>query len=147
MPSWDVIAPHVGPVLVQMAIFLVAVGIINHFILKPFSGSHAGREKRITDTRATADRETELSHAHRNHYDERLAKARAEADQRRQEIRGAAQAREREVLAAAFEVAEEELTRARDSLSAQVAAARSSLEQDARGMARDMASKVLGRAL
>ena len=53
MPSWDVLAPHVGPVLGQMAIFLVAVGIINHFILKPFSGSHAGREKRITDTRAT----------------------------------------------------------------------------------------------
>lgn len=147
MPSWDVIAPHVGPVLVQMAIFLVAVGLINHLILKPFSGSHSGREKRIADTRSTAERETELSHAHRGQYDERVAKARADADARRQEIRGAAQAREQEVLAAAFDAADEELTRARESLSAQVASARASLAHEARGMAREMASKVLGRAL
>lgn len=146
MVSWEAIAPHVVPVLIQVLVFLVAIGIINTFILKPFSGSQGGREKRVSDTRDTAARETQLASEHRSSYDERLAKAREQAEARRQEIRGTARAHEQSVLTAAFDGAEAQLAQARDELGAQLAAARSALAAEARGLAQEMATRVLGRA-
>lgn len=146
MVSWEAIAPHVVPVLIQVLVFLVAILIINTFILKPFSGSHSGREKRVSDTRDTAAREAQLASEHRASYDERIAKAREQAEARRQEIRGAARAHEQGVLTAAFDGAEAELTAAREDLGAQLTAARAALAAEARGLAQEMATRVLGRA-
>ncbi len=146
MPSFHEIQPHILPVLGQMAVFLVAVGVINSLILRPFSQTHTGREKRVTDTRATAERETALAGEHRSTYEARLAKGREQADAKRQEIRGAAQAHEQKVLGDAMATADEMLTRAREELTTQVSAGRASLAAEARDMAREMATRVLGRA-
>jgi len=146
MVSWEAIAPHVVPVLIQVLVFLVAIVIINTFILKPFSGSHSGREKRVADTRDTATREAQLASEHRASYDERLARAREQAEARRQDIRSAARAHEQSVLSAAFDGAETELVQAREALGAQLTAARSALAAEARELAHEMATRVLGRA-
>jgi F-type H+-transporting ATPase subunit b len=133
-------------VLIQVLVFLAAIAIINTLVLKPFSGSHSGREKRVSDTRDTAARESQLASEHRAGYDERIAKAREQAEARRQEIRGSAQAQEKKVLAGAIEASEQQLSSSREQLEAQLAAARTTLASEARNLAQEMASRVLGRS-
>jgi F-type H+-transporting ATPase subunit b len=133
-------------VAVIAVIFGVTFLVLRNLLFKPVLGlleeraaeSRASREI-WNETRAAADAELEAQRA-------RLSEARVAGRARRDELRREAQQARQELLAGAKRDAEQRLAQAQAELERTIAEQRQALEGQARRLAEQMASRLLGRA-
>jgi len=139
-PHW----PYVGA---NVVLFLLLIPFVNRLMIQPMLHVLDEREARTT---GALDRATALEAKTREtaaQIEARLAEARGRAQNRRASILAEAEAEERALLSAASDDAARSIESVRSAVEAELAQVRSALEADARTLAREAASRLLGRTL
>ena len=134
-----------GTIIVHIALFLVLLFALKPLLFDPLMKLFEEREKRTMGTKEAARKEDARSAKAKSTYDAELAKARAEGNVEREKLRAAGLKREAELLATVRAEAAKTLEEGRAKVSADAQAAREGLERDAANLAREVASRVLGR--
>ena len=132
-------------VVVQFVLFLVMLVILNKVLFQPYLRLKDKRQAGIEGARAEADRMVGEADAKLADYEKSLAVARDRASEESRKIRGEAAAHEREVTTKARATATAALDVAQTKVRTETAAARAELMPQADALARQMASKLLGR--
>jgi F-type H+-transporting ATPase subunit b len=139
-PDWKVVA-------VDMAVFGLLIYPVNRLLIAPMLRLVAERQRATTgslDRAGQLQKEaSELGHQ----LEARLAEARARANAQRVQILGAAEEEERALMNAASADAARTIQVARGAIEADLVEVRSALERDAGTLAREAASRLLGRAI
>ncbi len=139
--------PNPAVLVPLLVIFAILVPVLNAVLFRPILGILDARTARIDGARKRADalgREVDQTLAQ---YSEAVRVARANADDERKRELVAAQQQGAETTGRERKAAESTIERAREEIAVALAAARTQLESEARGLAREAASRVLGRAL
>jgi F-type H+-transporting ATPase subunit b len=132
-------------VLVQFGLFLVMLVVLNKLLFQPYLRLREKRQAGIEGARGEAERMVAESEAKLSDYETQLSAARNRASDEARKIRGEAAAHEREVTGKAREAASGALDQATAKVRAETEAARGQLMPQAEVLARQMASKLLGR--
>ena len=136
-----------GTVFIQFAIFLVMMGALYVLVFKPFFTVRDERTRRIDGAKRDAGSMQQRATAMIADYEQRLLKARQRGADERLKLRAEGQSHEREVLGSARQAGQEALAAAMTRARAQEAAARATLTGDAQQIGRQVAGRILGRAL
>jgi F-type H+-transporting ATPase subunit b len=134
-----------GTVLVQFALFLVLFVIANKFLFQPYLRLRERRKAGIDGARAEAERMTAQADAKLADYEKQLAGARARANDEGRKVRAEATAHEKSVTDATRAETQKSLDEAAAKMRAETEAARLQLLPQASALARQIASKLLGR--
>jgi F-type H+-transporting ATPase subunit b len=132
-------------VLIQAAIFLIALYVIKAFILTPISQVLNGRREKIEGAEQDAHRFTEESSRLDTSYRARITEARAKAQQERSTRREEALREQREILGKGRGEAQKILEGIRGEIIAESTEARTRLREEAAGLSRILTEKLLGR--
>ena len=132
-------------VLVQFGLFLVMLLLLNQLLFKPYLRLREKRQQGIEGARAEAERMTAEADAKLGDYEASLATARNRAAEEARKIRAEASAHEREVTAAARAKAVAALDQAQARVRTETDAARATLMPQADAIAKQIASRLLGR--
>lgn len=134
-----------GTVFVQLGLFLVLAVILNQFLWKPYLRVRHERVTRVDGYRKDAAR-MEVDAAERlSRVEARMAEARRVGSGERARARAEAQAHEQKLVADAQAAAQRTLKAAGGRLDAMVAAERVRLQAGATDIAREAATRILGR--
>ena len=139
--------PHWPYVAANVVLFLLLIYPVNRLLIQPMLHLIEEREGHTTgalDRAASLEAETRQTAAQ---IEARLAEARGRAQTRRTAILAEAEAEERALLHAASDDAARSIETVRSAVDAELAQARGALEADARTLAREAASRLLGRTL
>ncbi len=131
--------------LVQVVLFIGLTLILKPVLFDPMLKLFEEREKRIDGAKLQARRIDDKSVHALEKYDSEMAKARTAGGVERDKIRVDALAKEQEILAAVRATAAKTLEEGKKAAQAEADRARAALKADAAAMARDLASRVLGR--
>jgi F-type H+-transporting ATPase subunit b len=131
--------------MVQVVLFVVLTLILKPVLFDPMLKLFEEREKRIDGAKLQARRIDEKSVNALTKYDGEMAKARAAGGVERDRIRVDAMQKEQEILAAVRAGAAKTLEDGKKAAQAEADRARAALRDDATTMARELASRVLGR--
>ena len=131
--------------MVQVVLFVVLTLILKPVLFDPMLKLFEEREKRIDGAKRQARRIDEKSVNALTKYDGEMAKARAAGGVERDRIRVDAMQKEQEILAAVRAGAAKTLEDGKKAAQAEADRARAALRDDATTMARELASRVLGR--
>ena len=131
--------------LVQVVLFIGLTLILKPVLFDPMLKLFEEREKRIDGAKAEARKIDEKSVTALTKYDGEMALARAAGGIERDRIRGEALKREQEILSAVRAAAAKTLEDGKVAAQAEADRARTALKEDTTSMARDLASRVLGR--
>lgn len=130
---------------VQFALFLLLMFVANKWLFQPYLALRERRKAGIEGARTEADRMTAQADAKLADYETQLAVARNRANEEGRKIRGEAVAHEREVTDKARATAQTAIDEAQTKMRAETAAARAQLMPQADAIAKQIASKLLGR--
>jgi F-type H+-transporting ATPase subunit b len=130
---------------VQLVLFVGLTLVLKPVLFDPMLKLFEEREKRIEGAKVQARRIDEKSATALAQYEAEMAKARAGANAEREKIRTAALKREQEILGTVRAATAKALDDGKRAAHAEAERARASLRTDAAAMARDLASRVLGR--
>jgi F-type H+-transporting ATPase subunit b len=139
-PNWPLVA-------LDLAIFLALVWPTNRFVLRPLVRVLEERERRSAGARAQAARDLEQAASVQQELEARLRAARERAQARHAEIMAAAQEELRQQLGRSRAEAQAEGDGVRAGIAAELDPARASLRAEAGVLAREIATKLLGRSL
>ncbi|HEY5240420.1 MAG TPA: H(+)-transporting ATPase [Polyangiaceae bacterium] len=131
--------------MVQVVLFVGLTLILKPVLFDPMLKLFEEREKRIDGAKLKARKIDEKSVHALTKYDGEMAKARAAGGVERDRIRVDATKKEQEILAAVRTSAAKTLEDGKKAAQAEADRARAALRADATAMARDLASRVLGR--
>lgn len=131
--------------LVQLVLFVLLTLILKPVLFDPMLKLFAERERRIDGAKLEARKMDEKSATALSKYEAEMAKARAAAGADRDKIRAEAVKREQEILAAVRASAQQVLDDGKRAIHEEANRARTALRNDAGNMARELASRVLGR--
>ncbi len=131
--------------VVQLVLFVGLTLILKPVLFDPMLKLFEEREKRIDGAKVQARRIDEKSATALAKYEGEMAKARAAAAAEREKIRGEALRREQEILAGVRATAGKVLDDGKRAAQAEAQRARAALKADATAIAREVASRVLGR--
>lgn len=131
--------------LVPMALFVVLLFVLKPTLFDPMMRLFEEREKRIDGTRREASKEDERSAKALAKYEAILAKAREAGGAEREKLRSEAAKKEAALSAEVRDATTATLEGGRASIAAEAKAAREKLHAEAKGLGRDIASRVLGR--
>ena len=136
-----------GSLLITLILFLALVPLLNRILFKPITHVLEERDRLTTgsDTQTTAIVHTIEDRLEA--YEAGIREARSEGYRTVEQRRTAAVADRQARITAAREAAEAEIAAARAQLAAEAEAARGRLEGDAREIATDISSKLLGRSV
>lgn len=134
-----------GTVFVQFVLFLVMYFVLKHMLFQPYLKMKAARSAGIEGARGEAEKMEHRAQEIEKDYERKVSQARARAEEERARLRGEGQARERDLLSEARGVAQVKLTAARKQIETEAQAARVELKAQAQPLARQMASRILGR--
>lgn len=132
-------------VLVTLVLFLVTAFVLSRFLFRPYLAVRAARDAGIAGARDEARRMDEEARGRMGDFDASLARAKVRANEERTKLRQEATERERSITDAARAKTQAALEASRVTLGKEAAAARAELAPRADQIAREMASKVLGR--
>lgn len=136
-----------GTIFIQAGIFLLLMAILYPMLFKPWLAARDRREQAIAGTTdAAADLRARADELARS-YDAGLAEARAKATALRSDAVKAGEAERQRQLASARATAGIELEDLRQRLAREAETAREALGARVDEIARDIASKLLGRAV
>ena len=132
-------------VFVQFALFLVLFAVANKFMFKPYLALRERRKDRIEGARAEAERMSAQADAKLADYEKQLSQARSRANDEGRKVRAEAAAHEKSVTDASRTASQKALDETTAKLRAETDAARLQLLPQANTLARQIASKLLGR--
>ncbi|HUS28054.1 MAG TPA: ATP synthase F0 subunit B [Kofleriaceae bacterium] len=132
-------------VLVQFGLFLVLFFVSNKLLFQPYLQLRERRKAGIDGARAEADRMTASADAKLADYEKQLAAARSRANEEGRKVRAEASAHEKDVTEKARGEAQKAIDEATAKMRQQTEAARLQLLPQANTLARQIASKLLGR--
>jgi F0F1-type ATP synthase membrane subunit b/b' len=120
---------------------------VNRLLVQPLLRVLDERESRTSGALAQSQKLADEARTARTELEAGLNEARARAQARRAAILGDGETQERALLDAAREEASRALEGVRSSVQSELAAARTSLQTEARALAREAATRILGRAV
>lgn len=134
-------------ILVQFLNFVILMAVLNLILYRPLRNMLQGRRETIDASHGKArDLEAQINEKMAR-YEEKLQAAKQKGNQEKVALRQAAAAEEAGLLGRAREDANERLQVVKQQVSEAAAVARKQLQGDAEGLAGEIASKILGRAL
>ena len=133
--------------LLQLAMFLLLMVLLSQFLFQPLLALFEARERRIDGAQDEAKQYREDADAKAAIIADRMLQARQEARASLGGYKDKAKERELAILEAARQASQAKLEEARGVLAQQVQVAQTQLHEDAKTLAKEMASKALGRAL
>jgi F-type H+-transporting ATPase subunit b len=134
-----------GTVFVQFGLFLVLWLVANQLLFKPYLALRERRKAGIEGARAEAERMTAQADSKLADYEKQLAAARSRANDEGRKVRAEAAAHEKDVTDKARTEAQKSIDEATTKMRAEAEAARLQLLPQATTLARQIASKLLGR--
>jgi len=132
-------------VVVQFGLFLVVFLVGNKFLFQPYLQLRARRKQGIEGARADADRMVAQADAKLAAYETQMKQARTRANEEGRKIRSEAAANEKSVTDASRAAAQKSLDEATARVRNEADAARLQLLPQANALARQIASRLLGR--
>lgn len=131
--------------LVQLVLFVGFTLLLKPILLDPMLKLFEERERRIDGAKAQARKIDEKSAGALAKYEAAMTDARATASAERDRIRAEGIKREQEILATVRAAAAKTADEGKRAVQAEAEKARSALRAESGNMARDLASRVLGR--
>lgn len=131
--------------VVQLVLFIGFTVLLKPILLDPMLKLFEERERRIDGAKMEARHIDQKSAGALAKYEAEMSKARAAAGVDRDRIRAEGIKREQEILAAVRAAAAKTVDEGKRSVQAEAEKARAALKADAANMARDLATRVLGR--
>ena len=129
----------------QLIIFLVLWAILSRVVFRPYLGLLDERERKTSGARREAAELESEAERLKAEYDEKIAQAEASGNVAKESIVNEARQQRDELLTRAREEASSALERVRQELGSQMTNERQIAIAEAQNVARDMASKILGR--
>jgi F-type H+-transporting ATPase subunit b len=139
--------PDAFAVATNIVLFLLLIYPVNKLLVSPFLRVLDERAERTSGALAHSERLRDEARASRSELDARLAEARGRAVARRNEILAEGEVQERAELDAVRAETERTVAEVRRSVQAELTEARGTLQGDARALAREVATRILGRAV
>lgn len=132
-------------IVVQFLIFIVALYILNSFILKPLLELADRREKLTKGTIQEARDLTEKAEQAIANYNDKIEMARAEALEKRTEIRKEAQTAAETTVSEARAESQESLKQYKNDLNLHIDQLKEKMKPEVDVLAKDIASRILGK--
>jgi F-type H+-transporting ATPase subunit b len=132
-------------VFVQFALFLILFYLSNKLLFQPYLKLRERRKLGIDGARDEAERMTAEADAKLADYEKQVAVARSRANEEARKVRSDATNHERETTDQARAAAQQSIDEAQATVRNETAAARAELMPQADAIARQLASKLLGR--
>jgi F-type H+-transporting ATPase subunit b len=132
-------------VVIQFALFLIMFAIGNAFLFQPYLKLRERRKEGIDGARAEAEKMSAQADAELADYEKKLAQARSRANDEGRKVRAEAAAHEKSVTDASRAESQKALEEASKKMKAETDAARLQLLPQANALAKQIASKLLGR--
>jgi F-type H+-transporting ATPase subunit b len=130
-----------------LVLFLLLIFPVNQLVLKPLLAVLDERAERIEGTRKRAGELAGQADAALARYQAAVEQARKQADEQRKGTLEGARGDQARILSEARRAAEGEVSVARSGVARALTEARAGLRGDTDALARDVAARVLGRAL
>jgi F-type H+-transporting ATPase subunit b len=134
-----------GTVFVQAALFFIAFGILYALVFKPMMRVLEAREEAIDGSREQAKHLEVEVREKQAAFEAELRKVRGASNEERERLRAEGQEIERNLLDRVRSEAQEMVTQAKTRLDSEAALARQELGGQKSQLAREIASKLLGR--
>jgi F-type H+-transporting ATPase subunit b len=131
--------------IVQFALFLILMFVANKLMFQPYLALRERRKAGIEGARAEAERMTAQADAKLAEYEKQVAVARNRANEEARKVRAEAVTHERETTESARATAQKSIDEAQAKMRTETEAARGQLMPQADALARQIASKLLGR--
>ena len=132
-------------VLVQFGLFLTLYFFANRLLFQPYLKLRERRKAGIEGARAEAERMTASADAKLADYEKKLASARSRANEEGRKVRAEGIAHEKEVTDRARAETQKAIDDATAKMKSETETARAQLLPQAEALARQIASKLLGR--
>jgi F-type H+-transporting ATPase subunit b len=132
-------------VLGQVVLFLILLVVLKPMLFDPMLHLFEERERRIDGAKLLARKIDEKSATALTTYETEMAKARASANAERDKLRGEGLKQESEILARVRAATAQTLEEGRKKMQEEVTRARASLQGEAGSIAKELATRVLGR--
>ena len=139
--------PRFELLALNIFVFTLLIYPVNKLMLQPLVRVLEQREARTLGALERAQSILADATVLRGEFEDRLREVRTRAAERRREVLAAGEAEVQQALERARGEAGESLDRVRTGVAAELQAARQTLRADASELAREAASKMLGRAL
>lgn len=139
--------PRLELLVLNVVVFALLVYPIDRLLLKPLIAVLAERDARTNGALERSEALTREASEIQQSFEARLKEVRNEAAERRARVLAAGEEEERRVLDRAREDAGRALEQVRQGVAAELEAARQTLTADASELAREAATRILGRAL
>jgi len=134
-------------VILQLAIVLILIVVLSSIVFKPFLGVLQERRNWVEGAEKKARELQQRMEALMERYRDTLATAQAQGADIREGIRRESLAREMEILQKAMDEANRFLGEMKTKVQEESQTARASLRLHAQNLSREIAEKVLGRAI
>jgi F-type H+-transporting ATPase subunit b len=131
----------------QFINFVVLMAALNALLYKPLRAALQARREAIEGSRAKVQDIDEQVQAQIARYEAQLQEARLQGGAARAELRRTAQAEEAHLLGEAGQKAAAKLQTIREQIEGEADTARQALRSETEALAREIAGKVLGRAV
>jgi F-type H+-transporting ATPase subunit b len=141
IPDWKFTLP------VLIVLFFLLVPVLDRVLFQPLLGVLAERERRIDGARQRADQVSAQADALLASYEARVRDAREAAERERRARQDEAKRAHSERVGRERADAEQVIERTRNEIASALESARGQLRRDAEQLAREAATRLLGRAL
>ncbi|MBW2475607.1 MAG: ATP synthase F0 subunit B [Deltaproteobacteria bacterium] len=131
----------------QFANFMILMVVLNALLFKPLRAALQARREAIESSKAKVHDIDEQVQAQIARYEAQLQDARLQGAQERATLRKAGQEEEARILGAANQTAAEKLQTIKEQIQEEAGTARQALRDETEDLAREIAGKVLGRAI
>ena len=131
----------------QFANFVILMAVLNALLYKPLRAALQARREAIEGSKAKVQDIDEQVQAQIARYEAQLQEARQQGAQERMSLRKAAQEEEARILGEANQKSAEKLQTIKDQIQEEAGAARQALRNETEALAKEIAGKVLGRAV
>jgi len=131
----------------QFANFMILMVVLNALLFKPLRAALQARREAIESSKAKVHDIDEQVQAQIARYEAQLQDARLQGAQERATLRKAGQEEEARILGAANQTAAVKLQTIKEQIQEEAGTARQALRDETEDLAREIAGKVLGRAI
>lgn len=133
--------------LLQFVNFVILMAVLNALLFKPLRAVLQARKEAVAGSKAKVQDIDEQVHAQIARYEAQLQEARLSGGQERASLRKTAQEEESRILGAANQTSAEKLQTIKAQIQVEAGVAREVLRDETLALAKEIAGKVLGRAV
>ncbi len=131
----------------QFANFMILMAVLNVLLFKPLRAALQARKETIEASRAKVQDIDDQVRAQISRYEAQLQEARQQGAQERATLRKTAQEEEARILGGANKTSAEKLQTIKEQIQKEASVVRQALRSETEALAKDIAVKVLGRAI